>query len=123
MAKWDVAPLSEEDYNVVDNKECRTFSSVLTEAKTEWPHTSAFKIINDTLILFIEGYNKQEKLQADKVVVWPDYSSSEWYVLMGYQNCFVKWIKIQPDNIHSIINEGRKVLEGKVQDQVRLCQN
>jgi len=114
VAKWDVAPLSEDDYNTIDNKKCRTFSSVLTEAKTEWPHTSAFKIINYTLILFIEGYNKQEKLQADKVVVWPDYSSSEWYVLMGYQNCFVKWIEIQPDNIHSIINEGRKALEGKI---------
>ena len=60
VAKWDVAPLSEDDYNTIDNKKCRTFSSVLTEAKTEWPHTSAFKIINDTLILFIEGYNKQE---------------------------------------------------------------
>jgi len=114
VAKWDVVPLSKEDYEFTNKKECKLFSSVLKEAKTEWPHTSPFKIVNDSLVHFVEGYNIQENLLADVVVVWPNYSSSEWYVFMGHENCFVRWIEIQPDNIQSIINEGRKQLSNKI---------
>ena len=113
VVKWDVVPLSKKDYEFIKEKECQTFSSVLKEAKSEWPHTNPFKIVNDSLTHFIEGYNIQENLLADVVVIWPNYSSSEWYVLMGNENCFVRWIEIQPDNIQSIMNEGRKKLSNK----------
>lgn len=114
VQKWNVAPLSEDDYLDIKNKKCRTFPSVLVEAKIEWPHTLGFKIIDESLVNFVAGYNMQEKLQADKVVVWPNYSSSDWYVFMGFKNCFVRWIEIQPDNIQSIINEGRKKLKNRI---------
>ena len=106
VAKWQTIPLTDEDYIDTHKKDCKTFSSILSQAKLEWPHTAAFQIINDTLLYFIAGYNIQEKLDADKIVIWPDYGSSEWYVLMGRDNCFVRWIEIQPDNIQSIILSG-----------------
>ena len=81
----------------------------------EQPHITPFKIVNKTLNNFLSGYilktpdqNTKELLNIDTVVIWPNFEQSDWYVLLGSNSCFYKWLEIQPDNIDSIIALGEK---------------
>ena len=67
------------------------------------------KIVKDTLANFIKGYKDKENILFDTVIIWPNYEQSNWYVLMSYESCFVRWIEIQPDNINSIIEYGKNL--------------
>jgi hypothetical protein len=52
----------------------------------------------------------QEELEADIVTVWPSYQGrrDQYYVLIGNNNCFVKWLEILPNSIQELINNGIK---------------
>tara|TARA_Y100001970_G_scaffold210456_1_gene256725 strand:+ start:5691 stop:6068 length:378 start_codon:yes stop_codon:yes gene_type:complete len=103
-----VIPLTEDDYNKKATKNCRSFSEVLLEAKKEWKHIIPFKLTEEGLKNFLIGYNKQEKLEADIVTVWPSYIGrrDQYYVLIGNNNCFVKWLELLPNSIQEIIDIG-----------------
>tara|TARA_B100000586_G_C19958467_1_gene362676 strand:+ start:344 stop:769 length:426 start_codon:yes stop_codon:yes gene_type:complete len=103
-----VIPLSEEDYNKTSNQNCKAFSDVLKAAKNEWSHIIPYKLTEKALLYFIKGYNMQEELKADIVTIWPSYQGrrDQYYVLIGYNNCFVKWIELLPNSIQEIINNG-----------------
>ena len=115
-AKWDTIPLTDLDYKIKNKVNCKSFEGTLKKGKIEQPHISPFKIINETLENFIAGYKvrmSQDDLNSfpniDTVVIWPNYEQSNWYVLMGSESCFVKWIELQPDNIDNIISIGKKI--------------
>ena len=103
-----VMPLTEDDYNKKATQSCRSFSEVLVEAKKEWKHIIPFKLTEEGLKNFLIGYNKQEKLEADIVTIWPSYKGrrDQYYVLIGNNNCFVKWLELLPNSIQEIINIG-----------------
>ena len=107
VAKWSTIPLNENDYLEHENFNCETLSGVLAKGKIEEPQIIPFKIIENTLINFVKGYQLRDNINFDTVVVWPNYQQSDWYVLMGNNNCFIRWIEIQPDNIQSIIDDGK----------------
>ena len=116
VAKWDTIPLSDQDYIIKSEKTCQSFEGTLSKGKKEMPHIIPFKIINKTLINFIDGYkinNLEPNLdlinKIDTVVVWPNYEQSNWYVLMGSNSCFISWIEIQPDNLDAMIHSGKKL--------------
>jgi hypothetical protein len=105
-----VIPLTEEDYQKSPTSDCRSFSNVLIEAKNEWKHIIPFKLSDEGLKHFLIGYNVQEKLEADIVTIWPSYKGrrDQYYVLIGNNNCFVKWLELLPNSIQEIINIGSK---------------
>ena len=105
-----VMPLTEEDYNKTPSIDCRSFSEVLLEAKNEWRHIIPFKLTDQGLKHFLIGYNMQEKLEADIITVWPSYKGrrDQYYVLIGNNNCFVKWLELLPNSIQEIIDIGAK---------------
>ena len=107
VAKWETTLLTEKDYTENANINCESFSRILAKGKIEQPQIIPLKIINNTLINFIKGYQLRDNIKFDSVVVWPNYEQSDWYVLMAYKNCFIRWIEIQPDNIQSIIEDGK----------------
>ena len=109
VATWDTEILSENDYVDTKNLDCQSFASVLRNGKIEQPEIIGIKIVKDTLVNFIKGYKDKEDILFDTVVIWPNYEQSNWYVLMSYESCFVRWIEIQPDNIHSIIEYGKNL--------------
>jgi hypothetical protein len=116
VAKWETIPLTDLDYKIKNKVNCKSFEGTLKKGKIEQPHISPFKIINETLKSFIAGYKvrmSQDDLNSfpniDTVVIWPNYEQSNWYVLMGSESCFVKWIELQPDNIDNIISIGKKI--------------
>ncbi len=116
VAKWDTILLSDQDYEIKSKKTCQSFEGTLKKGKIEMPHIIPFKIINKTLINFINGYkiNSEESNldlinKIDTVVIWPNYEQSNWYVLMGSSSCFISWIEIQPDNLDAIIDSGKKL--------------
>ncbi len=115
VAKWDTIPLVKEDYTIKYDQDCVSFEGILKKGKMEQPHITPFKIVNKTLNNFINGYiiktpdeNTKELIRINTVVIWPNYEQSDWYVLLGSNSCFVKWLEIQPDNIDSIIDLGKK---------------
>ena len=115
VAKWDTIPLVKEDYTIKYDQDCVSFEGILKKGKIEQPHITPFKIVNKTLNNFINGYiiktsdeNTKELIRINTVVIWPNYEQSDWYVLLGSNSCFVKWLEIQPDNIDSIIDLGKK---------------
>ena len=115
VAKWDTIPLVKEDYTIKYDQDCVSFEGILKKGKIEQPHITPFKIVNKTLNNFINGYiiktpdeNTKELIRINTVVIWPNYEQSDWYVLLGSNSCFVKWLEIQPDNIDSIIALGKK---------------
>ena len=115
VAKWDTIPLIKEDYTIKYDQDCVSFEGILKKGKIEQPHITPFKIVNKTLNNFINGYiiktldeNTKELIRINTVVIWPNYEQSDWYVLLGSNSCFVKWLEIQPDNIDSIIALGKK---------------
>ena len=115
VAKWDTIPLVKEDYTIKYDQDCVSFEGILKKGKMEQPHITPFKIVNKTLNNFINGYiikmpdeNTKELIRINTVVIWPNYEQSDWYVLLGSNSCFVKWLEIQPDNIDSIIALGKK---------------
>ena len=115
VAKWDTIPLINEDYTIKYDQDCVSFEGILKKGKIEQPHITPFKIVNKTLNNFINGYiiktpdeNTKELIRINTVVIWPNYEQSDWYVLLGSNSCFVKWLEIQPDNIDSIIALGKK---------------
>ena len=115
VAKWDTIPLIKEDYTIKYDQDCVSFEGILKKGKMEQPHITPFKIVNKTLNNFINGYiiktpdeNAKELIRINTVVIWPNYEQSDWYVLLGSNSCFVKWLEIQPDNIDSIIDLGKK---------------
>ena len=105
-----VVPLTEEDFNVPSKINCKSFAQTLVEARNEWKHIIPFKLSEESLEHFVIGYNLQEKLVADIVTVWPSYQGrrDQYFVLIGYNNCFVKWIELLPNSIQKIINSGEK---------------
>ena len=66
--------------------------------------------LEETLKYFLSGYNTKEELEADIVTVWPEYRErfAKWYVLIGNNNCFVKWFDILPNELQDIIDIGFK---------------
>ena len=115
VATWDTMPLINNDYEIKDDQECISFEGTLKRGKIEQPHITPFKIINKTFSNFINGYllkmpdeNAMEYLKVDTVVIWPNYEQTDWYVLLGSNSCFIKWLEIQPDNIDAIIALGEK---------------
>ena len=115
VAKWDTSPLIDLDYEIQSDQNCISFAGILKKGKIEQPHIKPFKIVNETFSNFINGYlskvpneNLKEYLGVDTVVIWPNYEQSDWYVLLGKNSCFVKWLEIQPDNIDAIIALGEK---------------
>ena len=116
VAKWETIPLTDLDYKIKNKVNCKSFEGTLKKGKIEQPHISPFKIINETLKSFIAGYKvrmSQDDLNSfpniDTVVIWPNYEQANWYVLMGSESCFVKWIELQPDNIDKIISIGKNI--------------
>ena len=116
VAQWDTHYLSKLDYKINLDKTCQSFGGVLQKGKLEMPHITPFKIINNTLLHFINGYNILKKNnneisinKIDTVVIWPNYEQANWYVLMASDSCFVSWIEIQPDNLDAIIHSGKKL--------------
>tara|TARA_B100000686_G_C16766806_1_gene962396 strand:+ start:274 stop:678 length:405 start_codon:yes stop_codon:yes gene_type:complete len=107
VAKWETIYLTESDYKDTENLNCESFAEILSKGKLEQPQISPLKIINATLDYFIKGYKNRERISFDTVVVWPNYEQSDWYVLMAKNKCFIRWIAIQPDNIQSIIDDGK----------------
>ena len=110
VAKWNTIPLIKEDYTIKYDQDCVSFEGILKRGKMEQPHITPFKIVNKTLNNFLSGYilktldeNTKELLNIDTVVIWPNFEQSDWYVLLGSNSCFYKWLEIQPDNIDSII--------------------
>ena len=56
ILRWKLLPLEEEDYNDIQlSDECRSFSEVIKNAKTEWPHITPFKFSQETLKYFLLG--------------------------------------------------------------------
>ncbi len=111
ILRWKLLPLSNLDYNNTSApKNCKLFSEVINNAKSEWPHIIPYKFSEETLKYFLKGYNTKEKLEADIVTVWPEYREriSKWYVLIGNNNCFVKWFDILPNELQDIIDIGFK---------------
>ena len=115
VAKWNTLPLINDDYEIKYDQDCVSFEGILKRGKMEQPHITPFKIVNETFSNFINGYlskvpneNLKEYLGVDTVVIWPNYEQSDWYVLLGKNSCFVKWLEIQPDNIDAIIALGEK---------------
>ena len=110
-------PLSDDDYLQENNSNCKSFSNVLLEAKNEWKHVIPFKLTEESLNYFLLGYNIQEELEADIVTVWPSYQGrrDQYYVLIGNNNCFVKWLEILPNSIQEIINNG---IKSKLMDKI-----
>ena len=115
VAKWDTIPLIKEDYTIKYDQNCVSFEGILKKGKIEQSHITPFNIVNKTLNNFINGYiiktpdqNTKELIRINTVVIWPNYEQSDWYVLLGSNSCFVKWLEIQPDNIDSIIALGKK---------------
>ena len=111
ILRWTLLPLEDEDYNDIQlSDECRSFAGVIKNARVEWPHITPFKFSQETLKYFLLGYNTKEALDADIVTVWPEYREriAKWYVLIGYQNCFVKWFNILPNELQDIIDIGFK---------------
>jgi hypothetical protein len=116
VAKWNTLPLINDDYEIKYDQDCVSFEGILKRGKMEQPHITPFKIVNETFSNFINGYlskvpneNLKEYLGVDTVVIWPNYEQSDWYVLLGKNSCFVKWLEIQPDNIDAIIALGEKI--------------
>ena len=107
VANWDTKYLAEVDYKDTNELNCESFSKILSKGKLEQPQIIPIKIVNSTLEHFIKGYKNREKISFDTVVVWPNYGQSNWYVLMAKNNCFIRWIEIQPDNNQSIIDDGK----------------
>ncbi|MDG2268063.1 MAG: hypothetical protein P8L69_03975 [Alphaproteobacteria bacterium] len=105
-----VIPLTKEDYKNKPTSNCRSFSEVLVEAKNEWKHVIPFKLSDQGLKHFLIGYNMQERLEADIVTVWPSYKGrrDQYYVLIGNNNCFVKWLELLPNSIQEIIDIGSR---------------
>ena len=85
-------------------------NETLLEAKNEWKHVIPYKLSQESLKYFVIGYNLQEKLVADIVTVWPSYQGrrDQYFVLIGNNNCFVKWIELLPNSIQEIIDNGVK---------------
>ena len=111
ILRWKLLPLSEADYNnKTVSKSCKLFSEVINDAKLEWPHIVPYKFSEETLKYFLLGYNTKDKLEADIVTVWPEYRErvAKWYVLIGNNNCFVKWFDILPNELQDIIDIGFK---------------
>ena len=110
-------PLSDDDYSQENNSNCKSFSNVLLEAKNEWKHVTPFKLTEESLNYFLLGYNMQEELEADIVTVWPSYQGrrDQYYVLIGNNNCFVKWLEILPNSIQELINNG---IKSKLMDKI-----
>ena len=110
ILRSSLMPLSDADYSQVSNDNCKSFSSTLLEAKNEWKHVIPFKLTEKSLKYFLLGYNIQEELEADIVTIWPPYQGrrDQYYVLIGNNNCFVKWLEILPNSIQEIINNGMK---------------
>jgi len=109
VATWDIEILSQSDYVDTNKLDCQSLASVLRNGKIEQPEVIGIKIVKDTLANFIKGYKDKENILFDTVVIWPNYEQSNWYVLMSYESCFVRWIEIQPDNINSIIEYGKNL--------------
>jgi len=107
VATWNIEALSESDYVDTKKSDCQSFASVLRNGKIEQPEVIGIKIVKETLANFIKGYKNKENIIFDTVVIWPNYEQSDWYVLMSYESCFIRWIEIQPDNIQSIIEDGK----------------
>lgn len=105
-----VVPLTKEDFTQTSSNNCKSFSKVLIDAKNEWKHVIPFKLSEESLNNFVAGYNLQEKLVADIVTIWPSYQGrrDQYYVLIGNNNCFVKWLELLPNSIQVIINQGVK---------------
>ena len=105
-----VVPLTKEDFMKTSGNNCKSFSKVLTDAKNEWKHVIPFKLSEESLNNFVAGYNLQEKLVADIVTIWPSYQGrrDEYYILIGNNNCFVKWLELLPNSIEEIIKQGVK---------------
>ena len=115
VATWDTMPLIGNDYEIKDDQECISFEGTLKRGKIEQPHITPFKIVNKTFSNFINGYllkmpdeNAMEYLNVDTVVIWPNYEQTAWYVFLGSNSCFIKWLEIQPDNTDAIIALGEK---------------
>ena len=105
-----VVPLTKEDFMKTSSNNCKSFSKVLTDDKTEWKHVIPLKLSEESLNNFVAGYNLQEKLVADIVTIWPSYQGrrDEYYILIGNNNCFVKWLELLPNSIEEIIKQGVK---------------
>ena len=105
-----VVPLTKEDFMKTSSNNCKSFSKVLTDAKNEWKHVIPFKLSEESLNNFVAGYNLQEKLVADIVTIWPSYQGrrDEYNILIGNNNCFVKWLELLPNSIEEIIKQGVK---------------
>jgi len=105
-----VVPLTKEDFMKTSSNNCKSFSKVLTDAKNEWKHVIPFKLSEESLNNFVAGYNLQEKLVADIVTIWPLYQGrrDQYYILIGNNNCFVKWLELLPNSIEEIIKQGVK---------------
>lgn len=71
---------------------------------------NTFKLSEESLNNFVAGYNLQEKLVADIVTIWPSYQGrrDQYYILIGNNNCFVKWLELLPNSIEEIIKQGVK---------------
>ena len=111
ILRWKLLPLHNDDYiQQESSNSCKLFSDVIKNAKAEWPHVTPFKFSKETLKYFLLGYNTKEPLEADIVTVWPEYREriSKWYVLIGNNNCFVKWFNILPNELQDIIDIGFK---------------
>jgi hypothetical protein len=105
-----IEPLTKEDFNTLSKGNCKSFSKTLVEARNEWKHVIPYKLSQESLEYFVIGYNLQEKLVADIVTVWPSYQGrrDQYFVLIGNNNCFVKWIELLPNSIQEIIDNGVK---------------
>ena len=105
-----IEPLTKEDFNTLSQSNCKSFSKTLVEARNEWKHVIPYKLSQESLKYFVIGYNLQEKLVADIVTVWPSYQGrrDQYFVLIGHNNCFVKWIELLPNSIQEIIDNGVK---------------
>ena len=110
ILRWKLIPLEEKDFNSKVINNCKLFSEVINNARLEWPHIIPYKFSEKTLQYFLLGYNSKEHLEADIVTVWPEYREriAKWYVLIGNNNCFVKWFDILPNDLQDIIDIGFK---------------
>ena len=107
VAKWETKYLTDRDYKDTESLDCESFAKILSKGRLEQPQIIPIKMVNSTLDHFIKGYKNRERISFDTVVVWPNYGQSNWYVLMAKNKCFIRWIEIQPDNIQSIIDDGK----------------
>ena len=69
VAKWDTISLSDQDNEIKSKKTCQSFEGTLKKGKIEMPHIIPFKIINKTLINFINGYKSVRKISIKENMV------------------------------------------------------